>query len=246
MSSIEEYSIEYRRAITRKELLHLCLCPLSYLERGRYISRYWDKFLLIKVSIRQHNPQMYKCVTYVGCVTVSKIYASYAKFVAISEASNTSTARRIFHRISIASKTLFLKRFQGRTYLSVPIMSALILFIISLCSSITSVFEGKHYSDVIMSTVASQITSLTIVCSTVSGADQRKHQSSASLAFVWGIHRSPVNSPHKGPVTREMFAFDDVIMITLNMAAVENVVAAHSVIELICRHSLRSGRVNYS
>ena len=44
------------------------------------------------------------------------------------------------------------------------------------------------------------------------GADQRKHQSSASLAFVWGIHRRPVNSPHKGPVTRKMFPFDDVIM----------------------------------
>ena len=52
-----------------------------------------------------------------------------------------------------------------------------------------------HYSDVIMATIASQITSLTIVYSTVySGADQRKHQSSASLAFVWGSHRVPVNS----------------------------------------------------
>ena len=40
----------------------------------------------------------------------------------------------------------------------------------------------------------------------------RKHQSSASLAFVRGIHRRPVNSPHKGPVTRKMFPFDDVIM----------------------------------
>ena len=45
-----------------------------------------------------------------------------------------------------------------------------------------------------------------------SGADQRKHQSSASLAFVWGIHRWPVNSPHKWPVTRKMFPFDDVIV----------------------------------
>ena len=43
-------------------------------------------------------------------------------------------------------------------------------------------------------------------------ADQSKHQSSASLAFVWGIHRGPVNSPHKWPVTRKMFPFDDVIM----------------------------------
>ena len=64
-----------------------------------------------------------------------------------------------------------------------------------------------------MDTIASQISSLTSVYSTVySGADQRKHQSSASLAFVWGIHRGPVNFPHKGPVTRKMFLFDDVIM----------------------------------
>ena len=70
-----------------------------------------------------------------------------------------------------------------------------------------------HYDDVIMSTIASQITSLTVVYSTVySGADQSKHQSSASLAFVWGIHRGPVNSPHKWPVTRKKFPFDDVIM----------------------------------
>ena len=73
-----------------------------------------------------------------------------------------------------------------------------------------------HYSDVIMTTIASQITSLTIVYSTVySGADQSKHQSSASLAFVWGIHRGPVNSPHKWPVMRKMFPFDDVIMLRL-------------------------------
>ena len=63
-----------------------------------------------------------------------------------------------------------------------------------------------NYNDVIMGTMASQITSLTIVYSAVySSADQRKHQSSASLAFVWGIHRGPVNSPHKWPVTRNFF-----------------------------------------
>ena len=64
-----------------------------------------------------------------------------------------------------------------------------------------------------MDTMESQITSLTIVYSTVySGVDQRKHQNSASLAFVLGIHRWPVNSPHKGPVTQKMFPFDDEIM----------------------------------
>ena len=97
-----------------------------------------------------------------------------------------------------------------------------------------------HYDDVIICATASEITSLTIVYSTVySGPVERKHQSSASLAFVRGIHRWPVNSPHKcqwrgalafsliwawtkpppppppphkGPVTRKMFPFDDVIM----------------------------------
>ena len=70
-----------------------------------------------------------------------------------------------------------------------------------------------HYDDVIMTTMASQITSLTIVYSTVySGADQRKHQRSVSLASVREIHWRPVNSTHKWPVTRQMFPFDDVIM----------------------------------
>ena len=77
-----------------------------------------------------------------------------------------------------------------------------------------------HYNDVIMSAMSSQITSHTIVYSTVySDADQRKHQSSASLAFVRGIHRGPVNSPHKWPVTRKMLPFDDVIILmTVKMA----------------------------
>ena len=64
-----------------------------------------------------------------------------------------------------------------------------------------------------MDAMASQITRLIIVYLTVySDADQRKHQSSASLAFVRGFHRRPVNSPHKWPVTRKMFPSDDVIM----------------------------------
>ena len=56
-------------------------------------------------------------------------------------------------------------------------------------------YHQTHYSDVIMSAMTSQITGISIVCSTVcSGADQRKHQSSASLTYVRRIHRSPVNS----------------------------------------------------
>ena len=62
--------------------------------------------------------------------------------------------------------------------------------------------------------MVSQITSPTIVYSVVySGVDQRKYQSSASLAFARGIHLWPVISLHKGPVTRKMIPFDDVIMV---------------------------------
>ena len=92
----------------------------------------------------------------------------------------------------------------------------------SICKWLVS--NGQHslsyYSDVTMGAMASQITGVSIVYSTVcSGADQRKHQNSASLAFVRGIHRLPVNSLHKGPVTRKMFPFDDVIMLTVGLSS---------------------------
>ena len=92
------------------------------------------------------------------------------------------------------------------------------MFVPSLKVKITnllrlSIEEWYHHGDVIMSAMASQITSVPIVYLTVcSGTDQRKHQSSASLAFVRGIHWWPVNSPHKGPVTRKIFPFDGVIV----------------------------------
>ena len=83
-----------------------------------------------------------------------------------------------------------------------------------------------HYNDVIMIVIASQITSVSIVWSTVcSGADQRKHQSSATLAFVRGIHRWPVDSPHKRPVTQKMFPFHDVII--LGQISLGNVLFPH-------------------
>ena len=73
-----------------------------------------------------------------------------------------------------------------------------------------------YITDVIMSVMASQITGALIVYSTVClGANQRKHQSSASLTFVRWIHRRPVYFPHKWPVTRKTFLFNDVIMVLL-------------------------------
>ena len=82
----------------------------------------------------------------------------------------------------------------------------------------TIAMETTHYDDVIMIAMASQITRLAIVYSTVhSGTDERKHQSPALQAFVRGIHRWPVNSPHKGPVVQKMFPFDDVIKWTIQI-----------------------------
>ena len=86
-------------------------------------------------------------------------------------------------------------------------------YLLRVPQSISSNVSSFHYYDVIRGGMASQITSLTIVYSSVySGADQRKHQSSVSLAFVRGIHWRPVNSPHKGPARRKIFPFDDVII----------------------------------
>ena len=71
----------------------------------------------------------------------------------------------------------------------------------------------SHYNEVIMGAMASRLTGVSVVYSTgFSDADQRKHQSTASLALVRGIHKWAVNSPHKKPVTRKMFSFDDVFM----------------------------------
>ena len=66
--------------------------------------------------------------------------------------------------------------------------------------------RDSHYCDAIMGTIASQITSLTIVYTTFySDADQSKHQSSASLAFVWGIHRDRWIPRTKGQLRGKCF-----------------------------------------
>ena len=98
--------------------------------------------------------------------------------------------------------------------------------------------DRYHYNDVIMGTMASQISSLTIVCSTVySDADQRKHQSSALLAFVRGINRGPVISPQQWPVTRKMFPFDDVIMNWLWNTP--RVTRGYRLFNMLCQHFVK-------
>ena len=108
----------------------------------------------------------------------------------------------------------------------------------------------RHYDDVIMTMLASQITSLTVVYSIgYSGVNQRKHQSSASLAFVREIHRGPVNFPHKWPVTRKMFPFDDVIMETIGASCSEvvclwlflvySIIPFRLLFDVILHHALR-------
>ena len=81
------------------------------------------------------------------------------------------------------------------------------LLLLCRCVQVDAVwYHFNHYIDVIMTTMASQITSLTVVYSTVySGADQRKHQNSASLAFVWGIHRDRWIPRTKGQLRGKCF-----------------------------------------
>ena len=90
---------------------------------------------------------------------------------------------------------------------------ALALNVIKSSSAMAWIMYRKtHYCDVIMGAMGSQFTSLTIVHSTVySGVDQRKHQSSASLAFLWEITGDRW-IPAQMASNAEMFPFDDVIM----------------------------------
>ena len=82
----------------------------------------------------------------------------------------------------------------------------------SSCAGKTS----SQYIDVIMTTMASQITSLTVVNSTVLFRHRSKKTSKLRVTGLCaGNSSGPVNSPHKGPVTRKMFPFDDVIMFIL-------------------------------
>ena len=94
---------------------------------------------------------------------------------------------------------------------------------------VISTIRAIHYSDVIIGAMASPITSFTIAYSTFySGTDQRKHQSSVSLTSVRGIHRWPLNSRFKGPVTRKMYPFDDVIMFRVQIwSKIESIILLH-------------------
>ena len=75
---------------------------------------------------------------------------------------------------------------------------------VEMMRSVTARWHPSYYWDVIMGAMSYKITSLTSVYSTVyTGADKINHQSFASLAIVLGIHRWPVNSPHKWPVTQK-------------------------------------------
>ena len=71
----------------------------------------------------------------------------------------------------------------------------------------TQVSFGIHYDDVIMGTIASQITSLH---DCLLNRLFRRRSKKTSKLRITGL--CAVNSPHKGPVTRKMFPFDDVIM----------------------------------
>ena len=103
----------------------------------------------------------------------------------------------------------------------------------SVCGWAFSLLENgflEWLGFIMVISMVSQNTSVTIVCATVySGADERKHQISGSLAYVWGIHSERWIPRTKGPVTWKMFPFDDVIMCILAMPEKGNLCPFNSV-----------------
>ena len=96
----------------------------------------------------------------------------------------------------------------------------------------------SHYSHVIMGVMASQSTGVPFFCS---GGDQRKHVSSVSLAFVRGIHRWPVDSPHKGPVTRKMFPWLLICNYAIKESLTETELKKKEILPTSIRHQFGRG-----
>ena len=188
-------------------------------------------FALVSASINMRRYRQGRSV--LGLVAVS-IYLSYFLLLGIHTTGITNYLLRLRKASSRRSHTRVKPRVTKiwplayRFQLDRPCVcrcpgKCTISWCLGICRSSWYIFFKKsfgyqqlqknHYSDVIMGATASRITSVWIVYFTIcSDAAQRKHRSSVSLAFVWGIRRWPVNSPHKGSVTRKMFPFDDVIM----------------------------------
>ena len=197
-----------------------------------HISCYLDKLISTSDRFSVASPMFYKYSKWILVVERYLIDGSYVLFRSHSFVKNperipcicdilidplfpiicthTDAHTHIWYKKSflydVASITVMCLLY--RTILSKPFEQYLLTH-----NTLIDIAHIRHYGDVVMGAMASQITSPTIVCSTVySGADQRKHQSSASLAFVPGIHRWQVTSPHKGPVAQKMFPFGDVII----------------------------------
>ena len=175
-----------------------------------------------------HNIIIFPCHKLSQCISSyrlgytpgPKIYSNWphCEFTSIHYESNLNTPWNFISEYLCHTMTNLARELWWLNLRIFNISNAGSVHILAPNSVITVPGEVLHYDDVIMGAIASLITSLTIVYSTVfSDAAQRKHQSSASLAFVWGSHRGPVNSPHKWPVTRKMFPFDNVIMLQLIM-----------------------------
>ena len=131
-------------------------------------------------------------------------YFSYTAIVVLN-----SRASMFYHTMSVS---LAIVKFYFDTFFVRKVLTASCQHNLKI-NGMFDCLDMRHYSADIISAMASQITGVPIACSTVcSGEDKRKCQSSASVTFVRGIHWWPVDSPHKGPVRRKMFPFDDIVM----------------------------------
>ena len=194
----------------RDHIAHACICHRVFSENGRflYIRLYvfgWKIMYFPKYMFACMSVCLWICIYFLNCDC-----KSYERVIGDTRCPLIRFRRHKTVFVEIMNCFAFLFK---KNYNLPSVFFTLARWVKYELPSSRPHTASHHYSDVIMGAMASQITNLTIVYSTVySGGD--KKQCSASLAFVQGIQRSPVNSPHKWPVTRKMFPFDDVIMTT--------------------------------
>ena len=193
----------------------------------------WESILLLRNDVKAniyHSFLAFKELTQVlSVIIVMNVMLSWNHWVIFGNCSGLKERRlsimqRIFCKFeeqTVLHKGIHWHRLGERRSSAKSSCNLTLIVLLDFTSSHWSFYKRNvtwsviiQYSDLIMSAMASQITGDSIICWAVcSGAHQRKHQSSTSLAFVRGIHWWLVDSPHIRPVTWKMFPFDDVIMI---------------------------------
>ena len=216
------------RRRTRSSLVKIMACRLfgaKPLFKPMMISHQWDpkeQTSMKNIETDQFSLIEFHFCNFTAILSITRVAITHyrTEWLSLEEFSNALAWTNAIFRVLIQISPKFV--------LKAPIDSSQPLASV--------IMAWRHYSDVIMGTMASQITSLTIVYSTVySGTDHRKHQGSVSLTFVRGIHRWPVNSPHnRRPVTRKIFPTSSSLKMHQAISRADNTHVTHSASTYTC------------